>query len=506
MSRFLKKYWYLVALAFVLLLGGFLRFYRISEISNFSYDQARDTDKIREMIQERKIILLGPSTSVSQGGFGYGTTYFGPIYYYLLIPSLWLAKFDPVGPIAFTALLGTLSIFLIYFIMIKLTKDKSASVLSSFLYAISPAAIEYSRFIWNPNFIPFFALLLFLGLLKFKQKKSKFWCFIVGLFSGVLIQFHFYTYFLVLFALIFLLLNSKKKFLETLFFYGFGFILGIFPMIIFDIRHNFLNSRSIFFNLFRLSSHSNKSFGFKVANLIALIKRIIDDFVGTNMFALRLILITLMGGAIVLFLLNKKFRKQYRMIILLFVWGCLASSIFNRQGIVEKRYLLPLSPFIFIFLGIIISQLNKRRITAIFSLILGAMLIISILPNTIKKTFTSHPVSLGYCRDTAFLIIKDVQEGNFDYKINIANLADLDRRATSFRYFFNAQKIPILGVEDYPNADILYVIDKDYNWDGIVNNTDTWEVYSFEPKVLLDTIDGPEGVKIYKIGKKKKNG
>ena len=88
-------------------------------------------------------------------------------------------------------------------------------------------------------------------------------------------------------------------------------------------------------------------------------------------------------------------------------------------------------------------------------------------------------------------------------EINIANLYNTQRRAISFRYFFNAQKIPILGVEDYPNANILYVIDKDYGWDGIINNTDTWEVYSFQPKVLLKVLNGPEGVKIYKIGKKK---
>jgi len=60
-----------------------------------------------------------------------------------------------------------------------------------------------------------------------------------------------------------------------------------------------------------------------------------------------------------------------------------------------------------------------------------------------------------------------------------------------------------LGLEHYPDADILYVIDKKYGWDGIVNNTDTWEVYSFQPKVLLKVLDGTDGVKIYKIGKRK---
>ncbi|PIS15290.1 hypothetical protein COT63_00715 [Candidatus Shapirobacteria bacterium CG09_land_8_20_14_0_10_38_17] len=505
MDRFFEGRWHIFFLFLIIFFWGFLRFYKVSTIANFAYDQARDTDKIRQIIQEKKITLLGPSTSISTGRTGYSTTYFGPIYYYLLIPFLWLAKFDPVGPIMFTAFLGILSIFLLYLIVERLTKDKRASLVASFLYAISPAVIEYSRFIWNTNFIPFFALLLFMSLLNFKKDGSKNWSFASGFLCGVLTQLHFYTYFLTLFAIIFVLfLGRKKKPVMSLVVYSFGFILGIFPMIVFDLRHNFLNSRSIFFNLFHLSDYSNESFGFSLNNLVAVVNGIIVDFIGVKKSVLKLILIMLVGSGTMLFLLDKKAKKRGGIIIFLLFWGLLSSSIFSRQGGVEKRFLLPLSPFIFIFLGLVFSQLSKKRITLILSAVLGGILVFFIFRNAIKKNFITQPVSLGYCRENASLIIKEAKrEEQTGVKINIANLADLDRRATCFRYFVNLTDLNILGLEHYPDADILYVIDKKYGWDGIVNNTDTWEVYSFQPKVLLKVLDGTDGVKIYKIGKRK---
>jgi 4-amino-4-deoxy-L-arabinose transferase-like glycosyltransferase len=84
--------------------------------------------------------------------------YLGPWFYYLIAPSLLIANFNPVGPAAFIALINVATIYLIFFIA-KKWFSQSVGLISAFLFATSPVVIKYSNFIWNPNIMPFFALL-----------------------------------------------------------------------------------------------------------------------------------------------------------------------------------------------------------------------------------------------------------------------------------------------------------------------------------------------------------
>lgn len=505
MVSFLRKRWSILFLLLIILVGGFLRFYQISEISNFFYDQARDTDKIREIIQEKKLTLLGPPTSLSLGGTGYGTTYFGPVYYYLLAPALLLSNFDPVGPIIFTAFLGTTSIFLLYLVVKKLTKDEVSSLLAALFYALSPGAIEYARFIWNPNLIPFFVLLFFLTFLELRRGESGLRVFVMGVLTGLLVQLHFCSYYLAPLTVIFLFFIFKNRgFLKVFLIFFSGIILGIFPLILFDLRHNFLNSRSIIFNLLNLFGASDKNLSFIVNGLVGVIRIALSTFVGIDAFFGKLIFVIIVSLGLWLLILRRnedKDKNSYFVVFLLF-FGFLATSILGWRGAVERHYLLPLSPVIFIFLGIVFSYLKKmpRRVSYLSLIIIIGLSISFIAPKAFKEAFTPHFVSLGYCRKISSLIAADYNDSPAS-GINVANLTSSDRRATSFRYFLKISNIPVLEVEKYPQSDVLYVVDDQYSWSGIANNTDTWEVSSFKPKKLEKVIFAPFGKRIYKITK-----
>src|SRR3990172_11625448 len=86
-------------LCLILILGAFFRFYRISEYMTFLGDEGRDAIIVRRLLVHLDPILIGPRTSI-------GDMYLGPLYYYLIAPSLFLANFSPVGPSVFVALLG----------------------------------------------------------------------------------------------------------------------------------------------------------------------------------------------------------------------------------------------------------------------------------------------------------------------------------------------------------------------------------------------------------------
>ena len=138
-------------LIIILLIAAFLRLYRIGDYMEYLGDQGRDITIIRDFLKNGNLFFIGPQTSI-------GNMYLGPYFYYLITPSLWLANYSPVGPAIFIALLGIATVFLIYFVCQRWFNRKIGFI-AAFLFAISPVVIRYSNFIWNPNIMPFFALL-----------------------------------------------------------------------------------------------------------------------------------------------------------------------------------------------------------------------------------------------------------------------------------------------------------------------------------------------------------
>lgn len=218
MTSQIKKIWLLATLVIIAL---FLRLSDINEASYFNYDEARDAVAERAILAG-KLTLLGPETTL-----GNVTTYFGPAHYYLMAPALFLSRLDPIGPYIFTALLGVLTSLVIWI--------WTRSFLSALFYAVFPIAVFFNRVSWNPNTIPFF---IASGFLLLKEKRT----FLSGFFFGIALQLH-WTAGLMIFiaAAVYLRDIFTKKFLMFIL----GLVLGLTPVILFDIRHDFLYLRSL---------------------------------------------------------------------------------------------------------------------------------------------------------------------------------------------------------------------------------------------------------------------
>ncbi len=497
----------LLFLLLIFALGFALRSYRLYDYSEFTYDPARDAEIIRQIVQEGKLTLLGPPTSVSVPGVPYGTTYFGPVFYYLLAPFLPLFGYDPYGPTLAIAFLGAVGILLVFAIVKKLTDHSLSALLASLAFAVSEGAIFYSRWIWNPNLMPLFILLLLLFLVYFQEKKNRAWLFFSGICLGVIIQLHFIAYFL-FFLPVWVLLSeyfsnrNKKKLLISLLFLFLGFLLAVLPMILFEVRHDFLNTRSIIYNL-TLDNHPNgDNLGFSLGNIGLVVKTLFVKFLGLNTFWSILLAVLVLVVFAIAFFKNKK----YSLISVYFFIGIFGSAIFNHRGGLDARYVIPVFPALFILFGLIFYRLSfsKRKSSFFLGLLLLAVFTAPSLFAVKKNLGLPAKHSLKFFRDISRVIIDDYSTTALDdhKSFNLAILADgLGRRGVSFRYFFRINNVNILDEVSYPIADILYIVDDQYGWSGIVNNTDTWEVYSFEPKNLEKIILAPYGKKIYKITK-----
>jgi len=239
MKKFFSPLWSLAPIISILILGAFLRLYKISLYMTFLGDEGRDALIVKRMIADGKWTLLGPTASV--GGF-----FMGPIYYYFMAPFLWLWNFNPVGPAIMVALFGIITIFLVYYVGTRLF-GKEVGLVASGLYALSPLVISYSRSSWNPNIVPFFGILLFFLLwdvIVHSHWKHVFW---IGIILGIGLQLH-YT-FLALFPVVgvwFLLYGRNRSHIKPYLLGCAGFFVGFLPFLAFEVRHSFMNIRSIF--------------------------------------------------------------------------------------------------------------------------------------------------------------------------------------------------------------------------------------------------------------------
>src|SRR3989337_4374161 len=138
-------------LGLILLVGAFFRLYRISEYMTFLRDAGRDSIVVRRLLVNFDPILIGPGTSI-------GNMYLGPLYYYMIAPALLLANFSPVGPSVLVTLFGIATIFLVW-MMGREWFGNTAGLIASFFYSIAPVVITFSKSSWNPNIMPFFALI-----------------------------------------------------------------------------------------------------------------------------------------------------------------------------------------------------------------------------------------------------------------------------------------------------------------------------------------------------------
>ena len=222
-----------------------MRLFRISDYMTFLGDEGRDVLVVKEIL-EGNLTLLGPRASA-------GDFFTGPIYYYMMAPFLKLFNYDPVGPAVMVALIGVATVFLVFVVGRKLF-GTYAGLSAAALYAVAPLVLAYSRSSWNPNPVPFFALLtMYLLYIALTEKKGWKYYSIIGFLLGIALQLHYISLFLAVIVAVSLLLvhwyQAKKVqliFLAKRYLQIFGgFLVGFSPFLAFEFRHGFPNIRTI---------------------------------------------------------------------------------------------------------------------------------------------------------------------------------------------------------------------------------------------------------------------
>ena len=200
LDRF-KKDKYLWGVVVIILLAIFVRGWMFSDLLTFKMDQARDIKLVEEAYEAGNgklslkglgdLPLLGPRAA---------KTYLrlGPISYYFEYASLLIFGDKPWAAAVPDFILSILTIPLFYY-FVRQVFSKKVSLMTTAVFASSFFLTQYGRFAWNPNAIPFWSLVYFLGLYKLvESQKSKVeshkagkWLLVAVVGYGVASQLHF---------------------------------------------------------------------------------------------------------------------------------------------------------------------------------------------------------------------------------------------------------------------------------------------------------------------------
>lgn len=228
---------YFLPLLMIFLLSLFMRLYRIDE-AFFNFDQDRDAWEMKKMIVERKPTLIGPD--IRRGRLKF---FLGPYHYYFFLPSLVAAKLDPLGPIVFAALVGSLTTLLVFYLGKELF-NSTVGLFASIIHAGSFFLSENDRLPWNPFHLSYLTVLLLYFLIKTMRGRSLFFP-LAALVLGLLIQIHPTTIFLASLVILvgMYLIRKRYKYTKMSILLSLAaFFLVLSPLFFFEIRHHFLNS------------------------------------------------------------------------------------------------------------------------------------------------------------------------------------------------------------------------------------------------------------------------
>jgi len=206
----------------------------------FVFDFGRDLIWVRNMVELKKITLIGPWGSLAG-------VYMGPGWYYFLAIPYIISGGDPRASVVAVMLVNLAALLAGTWFLKKEISPKTA-IIFAFLYALSPHNINITTYPFHANMLPATATAMLIAMYYFMQGKTKY-IWIAALATSL--NFHFEPaagIFTTLTLFIFLMWQRKKlleirliRSIRNLFV---AFFIPFVPQLIFELRHNFMQTRA----------------------------------------------------------------------------------------------------------------------------------------------------------------------------------------------------------------------------------------------------------------------
>ncbi len=487
----------LILILILLAIAAFLRFYKLGSYMTFLGDEGRDALIIKDLLENRNIPFIGPPTSV-------GTIYLGPFYYYMMAFPMAIFWLNPVAAASQVALIGVLTVWLVFYLT-KLWFGKEAGFVAGFLYAISPVTVMYSRSSWNPNPLPFFTLLGVLSLYKLRKTSNGWWLILTGFSLAAAIQMHYLALILVpIFGFMYLYqlslhFRNKIKVNNLLMGTVFGFVTFwamMLPLILFDLKHEYLNFRGIV-EMFSSSS----SVSITDTNPLIRIGQIysntlIGDHIAGKHPTLSLLVSVLILIPFLVSIYKKVTRQEFRWVYLMLgIWligGVIGLSFYKQE--IYDHYVGFLNPVPFILLGALFSlePISRLKNSYYLNYLTAAIFIILILMVNINRYPFANPPGnqLQRTQEIARFVINDSGEEPFNFALLSERNYDAAYRFYLDLYGKSSKQVP------FDNTNQLYVVCEDKECKPVGHHKYEIAAYGY---AKIEKVEEVSGLKVYKL-------
>ncbi len=454
-----------ILIALILLLASFLRLYRIADYMTFLGDEGRDVLVVYNILHGH-LTLLGPTASV--GGF-----FLGPIYYYFMAPFLWLFNYNPVGPAVMVALIGILTVFLVYKVGSELF-NKEVGLIASLIYAISPLVIAYSRSSWNPNPLPFFSLLTLYVIYKGVNGNKIRLFFLSGFLLGIALQLHYLATFLGVIVAVYIFVTRiffRTNFTKTLkrlakdyIAIFIGFLIGWSPFLAFEVRHGFPDFRSLFNFVFYSGQTGGSSNFFPIVSdvFIRLFGRLMTELPPPeqlfwfskpviSVWYIFTIILAVLSSALIIYQLIKTVKDKkssfniYFLFVLWLLFGVLLFG-FYKKPIYDYyfSFMFPL-PFLLVANLLYFTFRIKSKFSKILKPVTIGVILVLFFLNIQGLPFRYEPNrQLNQMKTIADFVMTKTDAKPFNFALISGGNSDY-----AYRYFFTIWNHPPTTIEDF---------------------------------------------------------
>lgn len=251
MQALLHRFYSWQSLLIIAMIGIILVRFSASLQFPFGYDQTNFVE-YGSQILSGNVTLIGPKT-------GFANMHVGPLTYYLASFSGLFVNFP--FALILAQCIAVVATYLSIFFLAQQYLQKELRWVVFLLLGFSPFFIQFDQQFWNPSLLLLASSLVFFPLVKVSALTKRDLVIIAtGCFLGF--QAHFSGLLLPPLAVLLGLVTQRKHLFPILFATVVGTIATLLPLIIFDLRNDWLNSRG-FIELFsRESSSSPSSFVF----------------------------------------------------------------------------------------------------------------------------------------------------------------------------------------------------------------------------------------------------
>ncbi len=343
--------------------GALLRFlYPLERVFHFDQEQIAVA---AQKILEGHLTLIGPIAGTIQ-------FFTGPLIYYVAAFWYFMTRGHPLASALIVVSIFLFSSLTFFFILKKMMPLPARAIFIA-IYSLSALIVNLERVGWDPNFSFVSGGLVLAGLL-YPSKKTAYLAALLGMFLSY--QAHFSAFIIAVAVTVLCIWLRRWKYLI---FSWLGLVISLLPTLIFDVRHNFLNTKG----LIALATNREKMAGglavfqrfvnFLLVSLENVTKVLAPSFERWSLVSIGVLILGV-------WLLKRKsmFKPTQKIILLMWILFFPVLMMFYTGSIPEYYFLMQLPAFVFILTDLLMPLSRSKLVlpallVGLFAISLGTV-------------------------------------------------------------------------------------------------------------------------------------